>query len=60
LRGMMLEHDMHPDEYLNYVHDLDLSGIPIDKRLGLEIRSTDRSICCLIQSTSHYVANMDI
>ena len=34
LRGMMLEHDMHPDEYLNYVHDLDLSGIPVDKRLG--------------------------
>ena len=34
LRGMMLEHGMHPDEYLNYVHDLDLSGIPIDKRLG--------------------------
>jgi len=35
-------------------------SLKINKRLGLEIRSTDRSICCLIQSTSHYVANMDI
>ena len=34
LRGMMLEHDLHPDEYLDYVHDLDLTGIPIDERLA--------------------------
>ena len=34
LRGMMVEHDLHPDEYLDYVHDLDLTGIPIDDRLG--------------------------
>ena len=33
LRGLMLEHNLHPDEYLDYVHDLDLSGIPIDDRL---------------------------
>lgn len=33
LRGLMLEHNLHPDEYLDYVHDLDLSGIPIDNRL---------------------------
>jgi putative hydrolase of the HAD superfamily len=34
LRGLMLEHDLQPDEYLDYVHDLDLSGIPLDDRLG--------------------------
>ncbi|MDP7548271.1 MAG: pyrimidine 5'-nucleotidase [Alphaproteobacteria bacterium] len=34
LRGMMLEHDLEPREYLDYVHDLDLSGIPMDDRLG--------------------------
>ncbi len=34
LRGMMMEHDLQPDEYLDYVHDLDLSGIPLDSRLG--------------------------
>lgn len=34
LRGLMLEHDLHPDDYLDYVHDLDLSGIPLDDRLG--------------------------
>ncbi|MFP6775001.1 MAG: pyrimidine 5'-nucleotidase [Alphaproteobacteria bacterium] len=34
LRGLMLEHDLAPDEYLDYVHDLDLSAIPLDDRLG--------------------------
>ena len=34
LRGLMLEHDLHPDDYLDYVHDLDLSVIPLDDRLG--------------------------
>jgi putative hydrolase of the HAD superfamily len=34
LRGMMVEHDLAPEAYLDYVHDLDLSGIPIDERLG--------------------------
>jgi len=34
LRGMMLEHDLEPADYLDYVHDLDLSGIPMDDRLG--------------------------
>ncbi len=33
LRGMMVEHNLAPGEYLDYVHDLDLSGIPIDNRL---------------------------
>ena len=37
LRGMMVEHDLQPDEYLDYVHDLDLSGIPLDDRLGLAL-----------------------
>jgi putative hydrolase of the HAD superfamily len=34
LRGLMLEHDVEPGDYLDYVHDLDLSGIPIDDRLS--------------------------
>ncbi len=34
LRGLMVEHGLEPDEYLDYVHNLDLSGIPIDDRLG--------------------------
>ena len=34
LRGMMVEHGLDPGDYLDYVHDLDLSDIPVDDRLG--------------------------
>ena len=34
LRGLMVEHGLEPGDYLDYVHDLDLSGIPVDDRLG--------------------------
>ena len=34
LRGLMLEHGLEPSDYLDYVHDVDLSGIPVDDRLG--------------------------
>ncbi len=33
LRGLMNEHAMVPDEFLDYVHDIDLSPIPPDARL---------------------------
>jgi putative hydrolase of the HAD superfamily len=33
LRGLMLEHDMDPAPFLAYVHDIDLSPIPLDPRL---------------------------
>lgn len=28
LRGMMVEHDMPPEEFLNYVHDIDVTPVP--------------------------------
>ncbi|MBT6913070.1 MAG: pyrimidine 5'-nucleotidase, partial [Rhodospirillaceae bacterium] len=34
LRGLMVEKNLQPDEYLDYVHDLDLSDIDLDDRLG--------------------------
>jgi putative hydrolase of the HAD superfamily len=38
LRGMMVEHNMPPDEFLHYVHDIDLSPVPpspaLDQALG--------------------------
>ena len=37
LRGLMVEKGLHPDEYLDYVHDLDLSDILVDDRLGLAL-----------------------
>ena len=34
LRGLMIEHGVSPDEFLEYVHDIDHSGIRPDPRLG--------------------------
>jgi len=34
LRGLMLEHGLNPDTFLEYVHEIDLSPIPPDARLG--------------------------
>ena len=28
LRGLMLEHDMQPDQFLDYVHDIDYAAVP--------------------------------
>lgn len=33
LRGLMEEHGIHPDAFLEYVHDIDHSGIEADPRL---------------------------
>ncbi len=33
LRGLMMEHDIHPDDFLEYVHDIDHS--PIEENLAL-------------------------
>ena len=33
LRGLMLEHGLEPQEFLDYVHDIDLSPIAADSRL---------------------------
>jgi putative hydrolase of the HAD superfamily len=34
LRGMMVEHGLEPREFLDYVHDIDLSVVPPDLALG--------------------------
>jgi putative hydrolase of the HAD superfamily len=39
LRGLMVEHAMDPAEYLAYVHDVDLSPIPVDPRLDGALRA---------------------
>ncbi|MGH6979696.1 MAG: pyrimidine 5'-nucleotidase, partial [Stellaceae bacterium] len=33
LRGLMNDHDIDPTRFLDYVHDIDLSGIPADPAL---------------------------
>ena len=40
LRGLMIEHDIHPDDFLEYVHDIDHSQVKPDPQLA-------RAICAL-------------
>lgn len=37
LRGLMLEHAMPPDQFLHYVHELDLTPVPSDPELSAAI-----------------------
>ena len=37
LRGLMIEHDIHPDEFLEYVHDIDHSWVKPDPTLASAI-----------------------
>ncbi|KQT44454.1 HAD family hydrolase [Aureimonas sp. Leaf454] len=39
LRGLMTVHDIDPDAFLSYVHDIDYSGLVADPALGDEIRA---------------------
>ena len=33
LRGLMMEHDIHPDDFLEYVHDIDHSSVEVNPAL---------------------------
>ncbi len=37
LRGLMLDYGLHPQEFLDYVHEIDLSHLPEDARLAAAI-----------------------
>ena len=39
LRGLMLEHNMNPDEFLDYVHDIDHSPVPADPALAAALEA---------------------
>lgn len=39
LRGLMLEHDIDPDDFLRHAHDIDYSGIQPNPELGKAISS---------------------
>ncbi|MBC8130030.1 MAG: pyrimidine 5'-nucleotidase [Rhizobiaceae bacterium] len=38
LRGLMTVHDVDPDAFLEFVHDIDYSGVAPDPKLGTEIK----------------------
>jgi putative hydrolase of the HAD superfamily len=37
LRGLMLEHGVDPHDFMSFVHDIDLSGVPRNLQLGAAI-----------------------
>ncbi|WP_321397112.1 pyrimidine 5'-nucleotidase [Emcibacter sp.] len=39
LRGLMSEHDVSPDEFLDFVHDVDFSGLQPDPELARALRA---------------------
>ena len=39
LRGLMLYHNVQPDKFLNYVHDIDLTSIRKNKDLSNELKN---------------------
>jgi putative hydrolase of the HAD superfamily len=54
LRGMMLLHGMEPDDYLEYVHDIDLSPVPADPLLDEVLsRIPGRKLVFTSATTTH-------
>ena len=41
LNGLMIHHDIPPKEFLNYVHDIDLTSIRKNKELSNELKNYD-------------------
>ena len=54
LNGLMIHHDIPPKEFLNYVHDIDLSFMEKDKVLREELEKSDmRKLIFTNGSTDH-------
>jgi len=54
LRGMMINHDMDPKPYLDHVHDVDLSAIPLDPDLHRALeRLAGRKVIFTNADTGH-------
>ena len=54
LNGLMIHHDIPPKEFLNYVHDIDLSFMEKDKVLREELEKSDmRKLIFTNGSTNH-------
>ena len=41
LRGLMSEHDVHPDDFLSFVHDIDHTVLPVDENLASALAKLD-------------------
>jgi putative hydrolase of the HAD superfamily len=54
LNGLMSNHGLHPQEYLDYVHDVDISHIPPDTKLNAALDQLEgRKVIFTNASTKH-------
>ena len=58
LRGLMVEKNLQPDEYLDYVHDLDLSDIDLDDRLGRALAALPGRKLIYTNATTEHAARV--
>jgi len=58
LNGLMIHHDIPPKEFLDYVHDIDLSFLEKDKTLRNELESTNLRKFVFTNGSKEHVKNI--
>ena len=58
LNGLMIHHNIPPKEFLDYVHDIDLSFLEKDKTLRKELESTNLRKFVFTTGTKEHVKNI--
>ena len=58
LNGLMIHHDIPPREFLDYVHDIDLSFLRKDKTLRSELESTNLRKFVFTNGSKEHVKNI--
>ena len=58
LNGLMIHHDIPPKEFLDYVHDIDLSFLEKDKTLRKELENTNLRKFVFTNGSKEHVKNI--
>ena len=58
LNGLMIHHDIPPREFLDYVHDIDLSFLEKDKTLRYELENTKLNKFVFTNGSKEHVKNI--
>ena len=58
LNGLMIHHDIPPKEFLNYVHDIDLSFMEKDKVLREELEKSDMKKLIFTNGSTNHAKNV--
>jgi putative hydrolase of the HAD superfamily len=58
LNGLMIHHDIPPKEFLDYVHDIDLSFLEKDQTLRKELESTNLRKFVFTNGSKEHVKNI--